>query len=443
MQWIRDVRPAVRTDHAPAGWFVATIEARCDENGDTFTASFIVGPGTASPQRPDWSSLQSASYKARPEDRSSRERPAHTAALKPSPDDFVNPTPQGTTAVELVTDPNWRRSACIVCGSRIVRARDAHNVVGGTLDGSWLVCWPTGPEHLAMTGPIPDGQAIYLLGACHRACLPAVSERIRAGAAHLSPLLAELSWSDADDLEYTLHLPADESTCLFCGSAGPMTNEHVWPKWLSKELKKTGARFATPPGAKRAPTAIDLTVGVCRPCNNDWLSTLENDVAGIARPMLRGHLVRLDETDQGRLATWATKTAYLLDRWSDPIVPRGFAMDLAIRRAPPANTCVFLAAYDGPRAAYASHEGLHVAGPDGLRPLEANAFATTFTAHKLAFQVLGHFNKGGWQLLDDRPALHDGLVQIWPNLEPQATWPPKLILPNAGIEALAKSVSTR
>jgi hypothetical protein len=244
-----------------------------------------------------------------------------------------------------------------------------------------------------------------------------------------------------DDAEYTVHLPADESTCLFCGITGPMTEEHIWPIWLSKELKNLGGSLLAPPGKKRALTVIDVTVGVCRQCNNDWLSTLENDVAPIARPMLRGDHVRLGASEQRLLATWATKTAYLLDRTSSPIVPRGFPMDLAIRREPPDNTCVFLAAYDGSLAAYANVERLHVRSGTGPRPAEPNAFAATFTAHKLAFQVLGHFNRGGWQLRDDRAGLRDGLLPIWPPKNTEVTWPPPLLLPDKGIDALAKSIT--
>jgi hypothetical protein len=440
--WIRDVRAACDADAAPDGWFVATVEAYSDIEDETLTLSFIVGPHADDPGRADWGSMQpSATEETSLNEHLNDDPPASSATSPPNRGDITTAHTSSGSVVDLVTDANWRRTTCIVCRKRIVRVRDAHNMIGGTLDGKWLAFWPSGPDRLAMTGPVPTDATTYLLGAVHRGCLAVAPERIRAGSVHLDPVLPELSYDEWEDAEYTAHLPADESTCPFCGNTGPMTDEHIWPIWLSKELRRLGATFVALQGTKSAPASIDVTVGVCRQCNNDWLSTLENDVATIARPMLRGHRVRLHTNEQGRLATWATKTAYLLDRTSSPIVPRGFPMELAIRREPPSNTCVFLAAYDGSRAAYASFERLHVAGPDGLRPTEPNVFVATFTAHTLAFQVMGHFNTGGWQLNDDRAGLRDGLLQIWPALHAEVTWPPQLLLPDRGIEALAKSIT--
>jgi hypothetical protein len=441
VQWIRGIRPAADVDRAPAGWFVATLEATSDLLDETLTASFIVGPCADDPSQPDWGTMQATLVPSEVDAAFIQQNESSPANATTSQASNPQSPSRRAPAVDSIAEPSWRRTSCLVCSARIVRARDAFVMIGGTLDGSWLTFWPSGPDHMAMSGPVPDGAAIHLFGACHRDCLEMAPQRIRDHEAHLDPNLPELSFDEVGDIAYALHRPADASTCPFCGGAGPMTDEHVWPKWLSKELRRLGATFARPPGLKRAPIDLDFTVGLCRECNNNWLSTLENDVASIAMPMLRGHLVRLNEVKQRRLATWATKMAYLIDRMSEPVVPRGFPMDLAIRREPPESTYVFLAAYDGSRAAYASCKRLRVAGPDGIRPAEPNVFVATFTAHKLAFQVLGHFTTGGWQLNDDRSGLRDGLLQIWPNAQPTVTWPPRLILPNAGIDALATSVS--
>jgi len=61
---------------------------------------------------------------------------------------------------------------------------------------------------------------------------------------------------------------------------------------------------------------------VCRSCNNDWLATLENDVSPIVRPMLWGEYVAIPPDQQSLIATWAMKTALLIDCVTGSVVPR-------------------------------------------------------------------------------------------------------------------------
>lgn len=169
---------------------------------------------------------------------------------------------------------------------------------------------------------------------------------------------------------------------------------------------------------------------------------MENDVSAIARPMLCGDFVYLDKSKQSLLATWATKTAYMIDRLTDRIVPRGYPMDLAIRRQPPNGTRVWLGAYDGSLAASAALEPLALGAVSGESQRAANGYAATFTAHKIAFQVVGHFTRGETTVKDQRHGLREGIVQIWPVQDSEVTWPPKLIMSDAWISALAESLQS-
>lgn len=440
VEWVREVRPAVVTDRAPTGWLVTVLEAYSEEADETLSVSLVVAPLADAPTQPDWTLMHRA-----PEPVTSDELDRNVIRCPDSPSRLSTPSVQRPVQLSMLERPGmpkWRRAECLACGRPVVRVRDAHNLIGGTLTGSWFIVWPTGPEHMAVTGPIPVDEDIYLLGACHRECVQAAQDLVRDGHVRIERPLMKLEFEDIQDGEYNLHLPADEATCPFCNATESLTDEHIWPRWLSKELRSVGRTLAPRSGSKQPRTSIDFTVPICRPCNNEWLSTLENDVAPILRPMLRGHFVDLKVEQQALLATWATKTAFLIDRISRAVVPRGFPMELAILRRPLPSVAVFLSAYSGRRAAYASCQALHIACRDGIRPDEPTAFVVTFTAHKVAFQVVGHFTKGNMRLNDGRAGLRPALLQLWPNLCSELQWPPPVILPDEGLDALAASLTS-
>ena len=416
VKWIREIRPVDGDADDRHGWLCVAIDAYSNEYDETLSASFVVPPSDTDPRRPNWPLLQAVTTKEMAPKNRLEESTASSAARSRTR------SAQTESVAELIHTPRWRRASCLACGELIVRARDAHCMLAGTLDGSWLAHWPSSPDSMATSGPVPRDRNLYLLGACHRSCLSLVAQRVRAGLACSDTELPLLSIEESTDLDYMLHLPADESTCPFCGDPGPLTDEHVWPRWLSKELRRLGGTFLPRAGETRAPRSIDATVGVCRRCNNDWLSTLENDVSTIARPMLRGEFVYLDTERQTLLATWATKTAYMIDRLTEPTVPRGFPMELLIRRQPSTSTLVFLSAYDGSSAAFASFRPLPANTAKEALPSESNAYVATFTAHKLAFQVIGHFTRGVMAINDERLGLHDGLVQIWGSSDLGVSW---------------------
>ena len=68
------------------------------------------------------------------------------------------------------------------------------------------------------------------------------------------------------------------STCAYCGSPGPLTKEHIWPKSLIEKyesLKTFNPRKGTFHGGE--PVVKD----VCATCNNIGLSPLDNYLSGL------------------------------------------------------------------------------------------------------------------------------------------------------------------
>ncbi|WP_442542587.1 hypothetical protein ACSBOX_11590 [Arthrobacter sp. KN11-1C] len=104
--------------------------------------------------------------------------------------------------------------------------------------------------------------------------------------------------------------------CAFCGSAGPLTREHVLGNWLSKiglesapvenvagPLNRIGKSLGVAP-------PFQMTVkNVCKTCNNGWMEGLEQVAHRVLTPLILGEPGGIHQGDQGAVAAWLQKTA--------------------------------------------------------------------------------------------------------------------------------------
>jgi hypothetical protein len=101
-----------------------------------------------------------------------------------------------------------------------------------------------------------------------------------------------------------------------------MTEEHVMSDWtlraFARSRKVDNAFRGTFVGADRirfddGDSVIAAKV-ICAPCNNQWLSEIDNAAARVLRPLVRGQReVDLDGPDQSVVAAWLYKVALILD----------------------------------------------------------------------------------------------------------------------------------
>src|SRR5438128_242958 len=115
------------------------------------------------------------------------------------------------------------------------------------------------------------------------------------------------------------------NNCFFCGpTENPLTEEHVWPKWVSKLLfgQYDSDHFIHVRSEGDSTTGLwksrylqITTDTVCDRCNNVWLSNFENNaVKPLATPLIQGNQdVIIKPADQWTLAAWAFKMALLLE----------------------------------------------------------------------------------------------------------------------------------
>src|SRR5277367_3604515 len=141
--------------------------------------------------------------------------------------------------------------------------------------------------------------------------------------------------------------------CAFCPSTAKMSYEHVWSEWMGKLFPKSpitvrqighdGAVLREWPSAK---INVKLPV-VCEPCNNVWMSNLENDHAKPAmKDLILGNRVGQFTPKRVRgLSLFAFKTSVIGNRtlpesewFFDRSVRQAFKDTLAI----PPNVSMYL-----------------------------------------------------------------------------------------------------
>jgi hypothetical protein len=247
--------------------------------------------------------------------------------------------------------------------------------------------------------------------------------------------------------------------CFFCGpTESPLTEEHVWPRWVSRLLfgKYDSTHFINVRSTAESTTAlrksgsIDVTTKtVCAKCNNEWLSDFENrKIRPLAAPLITGidDLV-LSPDDQWQISAWGYKMAMLLEVAipADEAPPRFFTpaerkqfhdTTLAHERVR-----VFLSKYQ-----YGQHPGhanlvIHRwTEREGSRE-SFDLRISTVTAGALGIQVMAVRSVTSGQLsyaskieFEFLGKAKDAIIPIWPPSLQAVRWPPPKTMTQQDIE---------
>jgi len=185
-----------------------------------------------------------------------------------------------------------------------------------------------------------------------------------------------------------------------------MTREHVFARWLVRQVHGARLTPSTAPSSLRAPERIArLTAVVCADCNAGWMSVLEDSFrrAVFGRPRVGA----IQTADRVTLSRWFTKTAVLLTHAGGATLigsvrraqliagmPDDIEVFLARRRRPPQRLDFSLdVAPDGDTAAARSVAILvddlvaHVAEPDVLTSREGTRL-WPLRSHLLRWETL-------------------------------------------------------
>ena len=251
---------------------------------------------------------------------------------------------------------------------------------------------------------------------------------------------------------------ASRRSCFFCRQTGRrLTNEHVWPKWVSGLLCGRSDSFThytrrvtatddamTPTGRSRY---LNVTTrAVCRDCNSGWLSDLESQFKPLATRLIVGErtvALALSPESQALLAAWAYKMAMLLDV-AHPSASREFYTPrdrLLFRSTSLAHG--FVHVFLG-RCAFGDRPALARKLRDTL-PRRAYWELATMTAGHLAMQVLSVRSVASNELVpagtlgvDFFGRARGTVSPIWPPVPAYLEWPPARTMSHRDVEDLAE-----
>lgn len=335
----------------------------------------------------------------------------------------------------------WAKAPCLGCGEKVKRARDAWLEIMGTRSGSWLIAYPVeAAKGLGDPYPPPDDEPLLLLGAAHQECLPQAYFLLRHRQLELHPdllvghvesILDKESWPAID-------APHEAGSCPFCQYPDHgWSVEHLWPRWLQEEIIRRGGRFKW---THNWSTRVGgPTLRVCQRCNTTWMAVIENDVSELIVDMW-DNARYLDEGDAVLLATWATMKAISFDAASDnPVIPRGFAHDLNIKRRPHRAIYVWLGAYvDRDGQLSVRIRPIYPHGSTMASSVSPVAVCITFTIVRLVFQILVPLVEGE---LRTGEQFDRCVLALWPEIAGGLKWPPPYRFASDSIDVLRRRFS--
>jgi hypothetical protein len=249
--------------------------------------------------------------------------------------------------------------------------------------------------------------------------------------------------------------PPKAKHCLFCGSTTKLSYEHVFPKWL-RQTGHTGDGWreiiderSTPTNRieKGSPFNKKLKV-VCAPCNNEWMSELEDDAKPILMEMFNttGQMV-LEAEGQLTLANWAFKTICVLGQLGTgkPQIPPEHPRELCSTGLPPAQCQIWIGTATGqphPQGVELAQSRIipreaHVTNDQGT--FDFQAYQARFRLFNVFFDAFGS-SSPDWNIVQVvEGELSRALLPIWRPTHPKLWWPPaQTIDALGGVDGLAE-----
>lgn len=221
---------------------------------------------------------------------------------------------------------------------------------------------------------------------------------------------------------------------MFCRREGA-SDEHVFAQWISKVVPGEGGFVHTsddPHHKTHTAKIIDIkNRASCEDCNHGWMNDLEMRVEPIILGPIRGESCVFTAFDQIALASWAFKTATMLDcSWRGRVVPKQHYRYVYRYRIPPPSVHIWVTYYapgEGEEfhSAWAQRVGLNLESPSlGRR----HGYRMTFSVGHMVFQLFGYDGREELnveRVIEGAPVpLLDVVRPLWPIVRLPLEWPP-------------------
>jgi hypothetical protein len=189
-----------------------------------------------------------------------------------------------------VGDAAWKGVPCLGCDGKVSARRDPYVMFNGLRDGSVLIVTHAEPDqHFATRPNVPADRTFYQLGIAHRDCSDRARQRLEAGQVSLSDVLPVVDLEALNEALTRLDLPPRDDGCPFCDNCQELSNEDVYPLWVTRRLVRRFGKLKLPmPYGPKDITNVNIKVPIGRVRNNEWLSVLENDTRAVMEPMVFG-----------------------------------------------------------------------------------------------------------------------------------------------------------
>jgi hypothetical protein len=174
---------------------------------------------------------------------------------------------------------------------------------------------------------------------------------------------------------------------------------------------------------------------------------LERSAERVLASAIQGDAVVWHEWRQAIAATWALKTAMMVEHADAPptrTIPRLIYPPFRQFLRPTTMTQVWAADHVGENPHPFGHAQLRaqVVGPEGtVEPDDAEPYVLVVGAGQLVFWIVGHLVQGA-ALYRPKASITSKLIPIWP-VRPEASWPPsESIVGDDGLRELVLSVGS-
>lgn len=228
-------------------------------------------------------------------------------------------------------------------------------------------------------------------------------------------------------------------TCVFCGERAN-SREDLWPKWVIALIGDQPIRHAIHGSLNKVlPKAELKSKRVCKKCNNEWMSELENSNKPLLSCLMQDISTPIDAEQRTGLIQWSMKTAMTFDTIRPNRCFSAFECE-AFRNARmiPEYTKMWVGRLDASHLAAVGTD-LRRADLSGQTILGKGVAFTLVTGHlviqvfnfhsvshfdptQLAMETEAEIKRGNWNQL---------LTEIFPSIRP-IQWPPPLSFSNTG-----------
>lgn len=265
-----------------------------------------------------------------------------------------------------------------------------------------------------------------------------------------------------------------QNFCAFCGGNN-LSKEHLWPEWMHHLLPTDTSQSHVSllqkrdyvdgelvherhPRKHQGPMKAAKFRIVCRTCNSEWMSGIENRAKPILSSLMLAEETRLDKSAVEKIAAWLALRTIIFEFSGTPdskTVPKSDYDFIRAHRLPPAHWRIWIGYQDSPKwimriynlptmQMFQSQLASYI---ESGKPRKTNVLTTSFGLGQL-FAYVCFTNEP--KLIDNHNSAVDNfrtdrgdpiLLKVWPYTE-DLIWPHAVLLDTGNVDYIANAINS-